>query len=63
MSASDEVKVTVVRETEKAYLFRDDEGREDYFPKSEVVFVSRNVKTLRAVASIPLWLLNEKGWD
>ena len=62
MTATDNVKVTVVKETEKAYFFEDEEGKTGWFPKSEVSFASRNVKTLKAVAIIPLWLLNEKDW-
>ena len=54
----------VIRETEKAYLLQDDDcpERQSYFPKSQVSFARRNIKTGAATAEIPLWLLAEKGW-
>lgn len=41
------VKCVVIRETEKAYLLRDSDApeRESWFPKSQVSFRQRNVKT------------------
>lgn len=55
----------VVDERERAFLLRDglDLDREDWFPKSQISFSRRNMKTGHAVAEIPLWLLNEKGWN
>jgi len=59
------IRCEVVRETDKAYLLRDreDAGRSAFFPKSQVSFQRRNIKTGEAVAEIPLWLLTEKGWN
>lgn len=60
---TDDVKVTVVKETEKAYLFKSEDGEEAYFPKSQVSFKRRNMLTGVTLAEIPLWLLTEKGWN
>lgn len=64
------VPVIVVRETAMAYLLRDrsqdedgDEDSEEWFPKSQIHFEQRNVKTGKAIAIIPLWLLRDKGWN
>lgn len=66
-----EVEVKVIRETERSYLFEDiewsqlashDGDAEAFFPKSQVHFARRNVKTGLAAAMIPGWLLIEKGW-
>ena len=61
----EKVSVLVTGETELAYHFkeRDGEEREAWFPKSHVSFAQRNVKTFKAVAEIPMWLLKKKGWD
>ena len=32
------------------------------FPKSQVVFERRNVKTGKALANIPVWLLEDRNW-
>lgn len=55
------VEVIVKEEREKSYLFVKD-GQEAFFPKSEVSSQRRNVKTGVAVALVPLWLLEAKGW-
>lgn len=65
---TDKVKVRVMDDRDKSYLFEEmrDDGmppKRDFFPKSEVTFDRRNVKTGEAVAIIPLWLLERKGWD
>ena len=59
------VRCAILRETEKAYLLadRDNPDREAYFPKSEVTFQMRNVKTGKATSEIPIWLLEAKGWN
>lgn len=59
------VECEVISETEKAYLLRDrfTAGRSDYFPKSQVSFKRRNIKTGEAIAEIPMWLIKSKGWD
>ncbi len=56
------VNVTIIGETEKAYRLSDGE-LERWFPKSEVTFQQRNIKTGKATAEIPLWLLEAKGWN
>jgi len=56
------VNVTIIGETEKAYRLSDGE-LEGWFPKSEVTFQRRNIKTGKATAEIPLWLLEAKGWN
>lgn len=65
MSELDVVRCVVVRETEKAWLLRDadDPERESWFPKSQVSFRMRNVRTGAATAEIPLWLLEKNGWN
>jgi hypothetical protein len=61
---TDTISCQVIRESEKAYLIRDpDDTREAWFPKSEVSFSRRNVKTGAATAIIPLWLLDAKNWN
>lgn len=59
------VRCVVLRESDAAYLLRDenDETREAWFPKSQVSFQMRNMKTGKATAEIPLWLLEKKGWN
>ncbi len=59
------VRCLVIRETEAAFLFedRDEPGRQAWFPKSQVSFTRRNIKTGEATAEIPLWLLTEKAWN
>jgi hypothetical protein len=59
------VRCTVMRESDAAFLLRDadDETREAWFPKSQVSFKMRNMKTGKATAEIPLWLLEKKGWN
>jgi hypothetical protein len=56
------VSVLIIDETEKAYLFHN-EGKQEWFPKSEVHFESRNIKTGKARAIIPDWLMQKKGWE
>jgi hypothetical protein len=53
---TENVECTVEDETEKAYLLERD-GKRDYFPKKEISFARRNVKTV-----IPLWLLDDRDW-
>lgn len=62
MTETEETKVTVLRETDKAYLFINGVLDQSWFPKSEVSFKSRNIKTGEAVAEIPTWLLEQKDW-
>ena len=59
------VNCFVIKETEKAYLLQDADNtdREAYFPKSQTSFKMRNMKTGKATAEIPLWLLEAKGWN
>ena len=59
------VRCVVTGETAKAYQLRDadDPSRESYFPKSQVSFQRRNIKTGAAEAVIPMWLLESKGWN
>jgi hypothetical protein len=63
------VECIVIRETYLAYFLRErnehgrDPGRAAYFPKSQVSFKRRNIKTGAATAEIPLWILTEKGWN
>lgn len=59
------VAVTVKQETANAYLLADTDydAREEWFPKSQVSFETRNMSTGKAVAEIPLWLLAKKGWN
>jgi hypothetical protein len=64
-SSIETVPCIVVRETAAAYFLRDQDEptREAYFPKSQVSFSRRNINTGEAVAEIPLWLLDSKGWN
>lgn len=59
------VRCLVIRETAAAYLLQDREepSRQAFFPKSQISFQRRNIKTGDATAEIPLWLLTEKGWN
>lgn len=60
----DEVQVFVTRDIpgEKCYTLTGRHG-DAMFPKSEVSFKRRNVKTGAALAEIPVWLLKDRGWD
>lgn len=68
---TEEVEVFIEKESEKAYLFvkKQKQDNDNYqpkigwFPKSQVSFSRRNVKTNEATAVIPVWLLDEKGWE
>lgn len=62
---TDKVAVIVKDESGKAYLLADkgNPDREAWFPKSEVSFDRRNVKTGDALAEIPIWLLKAKEWN
>lgn len=64
MSEFEPVAVTVLKETEKAFQLRDKDemGPDAWFPKSQISFERRNIKTGDAIAEIPNWLLKEKGW-
>jgi hypothetical protein len=59
------VRCLVIRETAAAFLLQDREelSRQAFFPKSQISFQRRNIKTGEATAEIPLWLLTEKGWN
>lgn len=61
----EKVECKVIGETAKAYQLQDgnDDSRKTWFPKSQVSFARRNVKTGDAVAEIPAWLLKKEGWD
>lgn len=61
----EKIQCQVIRETGGAYLLQDhqDPERQDYFPKSQVSFTRRNINTGEAIAEIPLWLLDAKGWN
>lgn len=61
----EKVECAVVGETDKAFQLRESNGEErtEWFPKSHVSFARRNIKTGAAVAEIPMWLLEKKGWD
>lgn len=58
----EEVKVTVIKETDKAVLLMNDGADQSWFPKSQVEFKQRNVHTGIAVAHIPVWLLEKNEW-
>jgi len=69
---TESVSVEVKLETNKAYYLRDlasdkldctDEDACAWFPKSQIHFSTYNIKTKKATAVIPLWLLKEKGWN
>lgn len=59
-----EVEMVPSRETEASWFFvaKDDKTKAAHFPKSQVSFTRRSVKTLDAIANIPDWLLNQRGW-
>ena len=57
----DEVEVTIKSETEKAYMLQGNNGDMSWFPKSQVSFKSRIGD--KAIAEIPIWLLEEKHWS
>ncbi|MBK1883681.1 hypothetical protein JIN85_14785 [Luteolibacter pohnpeiensis] len=65
MSDIEKVECTVVGESDLAYQLRDkaSESRVAWFPKSQVSFARRNRTTGESLAEIPLWLLNQKGWN
>lgn len=56
------IQVTVVEERDVSYLFQHEDGRQAFFPKSQVNFKRRNINTGEAIALVPLWLLEKKGW-
>lgn len=59
-----DVEVLIMKESDKAFLLQsiEEPEKESWFPKSEVVFNYRNIKTGKATANIPIWLLAAKGW-
>lgn len=61
----EDVDCTLVGETTQAWQLRDSivESRVAWFPKSQVSFKRLNKVTKEAVAEVPLWLLNAKGWN
>ncbi len=63
MADSEDVQCMVVGETSGCWkLQRSTDAEPALFPKSEVVFKRRNVKTGQAVANIPAWLLEDRSW-
>lgn len=56
-----EVIIDSSKETDKAYHFTHPEHGEAFFPKSEVTFKSKLPSGV-AIAIIPIWLLDKKGW-
>ena len=63
MDDTEPTPVIIIKETDKAYQFKK-KGTEltEWFPKSQISFARRNVKTGEATAEIPDWLLEAKGW-
>lgn len=59
----DEIPVFITRDMpgELQYEF-EHRGQKALFPKSQVSFKRRNVKTGAALAEIPVWLLKDRGW-
>ena len=55
-----DVVVEVAAETDLAYLLRNEDGDEEWFPKSEVFWSRRTA--FGGVANIPDWLLEDRGW-
>ena len=64
MSDIEPCPVEILKETDKAIYLRDknEVGEPAWFPKSQVSFERRNIKTGDAIAEIPDWLLKTKGW-
>lgn len=60
---TDDIVCNVLNETDKAVMLIDEEDRSAWFPKSQINFKRRNMKTGAAIAEIPLWLLEDKGWN
>lgn len=57
------IPVRVIRETDKAYLLRDDsEENEAWFPKSQISWKQYNPTTKQGIADIPDWLLVKAKW-
>ena len=60
------VEVQVIEEREKSWKLESKEtGKQDFFPKGGehgITFCRRNTKTGQAVAEIPVWMLDAKGW-
>ena len=52
----------MIEERGAAFLLENDEGKREFFPKSQVSFDRRNVKTGDCVAIIPIWLLEKKDF-
>lgn len=53
---TDTVPVEVVKETEDAFLLKDEESNMSWFPR-------QHVSVNNGLAVIPLWLLDQKGWN
>lgn len=60
---TDEVPVVILKETDKAFQLKNEEGKIDWFPYSQISFKKKNLITKEAIAEIPMWLLNAKGWN
>ena len=46
----------------KAYLLENEDGQQEFFPMSQVSFERCSADGTDAVAEIPIWLLEKKGW-
>lgn len=59
---TDKVVCTVIEEREKSFLLRNEEGKQVFFGKSQVSFERRNMKTGKALAVIPVWILDKEDF-
>jgi len=59
---TDKVTCKVIKETQGAFLLENEHGKQEYFPKSQTSFETRNLKTGDAVAELPVWLLEKKDF-
>ncbi len=60
---TDEVSVTILSDEPGNKQYQLQSGTKiAWFPKSEVTFTKRNIKTGVATAEIPTWLLKDREW-
>ena len=59
----EKIECKFIGERVKAFILEHEDGTRDFFPKSQVSFERRNVKTGECIAIIPIWLLDQKGWQ
>ena len=62
-NAVEMIDVTLVKESAKSWLVRDDNGTEAWLPKSQVEFPNSAEAGQPMMLEVPLWLVNQHGLE